>query len=66
LQVLKCKPEPLNAEQLEAIKELPNIDDVISRPTSELQKEFIESRVLENTGKTSIPSEVAEEVSELL
>ena len=66
LQVLKCKPEPLNAEQLEAIAELPNIDDVISRPTSELQKEFIESRVLENTGKTSIPDEVAEEVSELL
>ena len=66
LQVLKCKPEPLNAEQLEAITELPNIDDVISRPTSELQREFIESRVLENAGKTSIPDEVAEEVSELL
>ena len=66
LQVLKCKPEPLTAEQKEAIKELPNIDDVISRPTSELQREFIESRVLENAGKTSIPDEVAEEVSELL
>ena len=66
LQVLKCKPESLNADQLEAIKELPNIDDVISRPTSELQREFIESRVLENAGKTSIPDEVAEEVSELL
>ena len=66
LQVLKCKPEPLSADQLEAIKELPNIDDVISRPTSELQKEFIESRVLENSGKTSIPDEVAEEVKELL
>ena len=66
LQVLKCKPESLSADQLEAIKELPNIDDVISRPTSELQREFIESRVLENAGKTSIPDEVAEEVSELL
>lgn len=66
LQVLKCKPEPLNAEQLEAIKELPSIDDVIARPTSELQKEFIESRVLENTGKDNIPDEVADEVSELL
>ena len=66
LQVLKCKPEALNAEQKEAIKELPNIDDVISRPTSELQREFIESRVLENADKTSIPDEVAEEVSELL
>jgi len=66
LQVLKCKPEPLNAEQLEAIEELPSIDDVIARPTSELQKEFIESRVLENTGKDNIPDEVADEVSELL
>ncbi len=66
LQVLKCKPEPLSAEQKEAIKELPNIDDVISRPTSELQRDFIETRVLENAGKTSIPDEVAEEVSELL
>ena len=66
LQVLKCKPEPLSADQLEAIKELPNIDDVISRPTSELQKEFIESRVLENSGVGNIPDEVAEEVKELL
>ena len=66
LQVLKCKPEPLSADQLEAIKELPNIDDVISRPTSELQKEFIESRVLENSGGGNIPDEVAEEVKELL
>ena len=66
LQVLKCKPEPLSADQLEAIKELPNIDDVISRPTSELQKEFIESRVLENSGGGNVPDEVAEEVKELL
>jgi hypothetical protein len=51
---------------LEATKELPNIDDVISRPTSDLQKEFIESRVLENSGGGNIPSEVAEEVKELL
>ena len=66
LQVLKCKPEPLSADQLEAIKELPNIDDVISRPTSELQKEFIESRVLENSGGGNVPDEVAEEIKELL
>jgi hypothetical protein len=66
LQVLKCKPEPLNAEQLEAIKELPNIDDVIARPTPDLQRDFIESRVLENAGSSSVPDEVAEEVKELL
>tara|TARA_R110002074_G_scaffold15703_2_gene53472 strand:- start:1759 stop:2397 length:639 start_codon:yes stop_codon:yes gene_type:complete len=66
LQVLKCKPEPLTEEQLEAIKELPNIDDVITRPTSDLQKEFIESRVLETTPAGNIPEDVAKEVSELL
>ena len=66
LQVLKCKPEPLTAEQKEAIKDLPSIDDVISRPTTDLQKDFIETRVLENAGGNSVPDEVANEVSELL
>ena len=51
---------------MEAIKELPNIDDVITRPTSDLQKEFIESRVLETTPAGNIPEDVAKEVSELL
>jgi len=66
LQVLKCKPIPLTAEQKEAIKELPSIDDVISRPTADLQKDFIETRVLENSAETSVPTEVADEVKELL
>ncbi len=66
LQVLKCKPEALTAAQKEAIKDLPSIDDVISRPTTDLQKDFIESRVLENAGGNSIPDEVADEVKELL
>jgi hypothetical protein len=65
LQVLKCKVRPLDAKELEATKELPNIDDVISRPTPEIQKEFIETRILDNS-TTSMPSEVAEEVAELL
>jgi hypothetical protein len=66
LQVLKCKPEALTAAQKEAIKDLPSIDDVISRPTTDLQKDFIESRVLENAGGSSVPDEVADEVKELL
>jgi hypothetical protein len=66
LQVLKCKPEALTAAQKEAIKDLPSIDDVISRPTTDLQKDFIESRVLENAGGNSVPDEVADEVKELL
>ena len=66
LQVLKCKPEALTAAQKEAIKDLPSIDDVISRPTTDLQKDFIESRVLQNAGGNSVPDEVADEVKELL
>ena len=66
LQVLKCKVRPLDAAELEATKELPNIDDVISRPNADQQKEFIETRVLENGGSDNVPDEVAEEVAELL
>ena len=66
LQVLKCKPEALTAEQKEAIKDLPSIDDVISRPTTDLQKDFIETRVLENSDNKNVPEEVADEISELL
>jgi hypothetical protein len=66
LQVLKCKVRPLDEAELEAIKELPNIDDVINRPTADQQKEFIETRILENVSPTNVPTEVAEEVAELL
>ena len=66
LQVLKCKVRPLDEAELEATKELPNIDDVIKRPTPDQQKEFIETRILENSGSDNVPSEVAEEVAELL
>jgi hypothetical protein len=66
LQVLKCKVRALDADELEATKDLPNIDDVISRPTSDQQKEFIETRILENGGADSVPADVAEEVTELL
>jgi hypothetical protein len=66
LQVLKCKVRPLDEAELEAIKELPNIDDVINRPSADQQKEFIETRILENVSPTNVPAEVAEEVAELL
>jgi hypothetical protein len=66
LQVLKCKVRALDDKELEATKELPNIDDVISRPSADQQKEFIETRILENSGSANVPAEVAEEVTELL
>ena len=67
LQVLKCKPRPLDDNELEAIKDLPNIDDVISRPSADQQKDFIETKVLGNdTPADEVPSEVQEEIEELL
>jgi len=67
LQVLKCKPRALDDAELEAIKDLPNIDDVIARPSADQQKEFIETRILENgSSDNEVPEEVAEEVAELL
>jgi len=65
LQVLKCKSEPLTETELEATKELPSIDLVIGRPTPDQQKEFIESKILENSSD-NVPDEVAKEVAELL
>jgi hypothetical protein len=38
LQVLKCKVRALDDKELEATKELPNIDDVISRPSADQQE----------------------------
>jgi hypothetical protein len=65
LQVLKCKNRELTEVEREAIKDLQDIDSVIPRSSSDQQKEFIESRVLDNSS-SDVPDEVAEEVSELL
>ena len=65
LQVLKCKNRALDEKELEAIKELPDIDNVIPRPSADQQKDFIESRVLDNSSN-DMPDDVAEEVGDLL
>lgn len=65
LQVLKCKNRELKDEEKKAIKELPDIDSLIPRPSADTQKDFIESRVLDNNSD-DVPDEVAEEVQELL
>jgi hypothetical protein len=42
LQVLKCKPRPLTEVEREGLKELKSMDEVIPRPTPEIQKEFLD------------------------
>jgi hypothetical protein len=42
LQVLKCKNRPLSEEELETISELKSMDDVMTRPTPDAQKELLD------------------------
>jgi len=42
LQALKCKPRALDANELEVIADLKSMDDVMSRPTPDAQKELLD------------------------
>jgi|TARA_R110001592_G_scaffold107003_1_gene299770 hypothetical protein len=42
LQALKCKPRALTADELAAISELKSMDDVMTRPTPDAQKELLD------------------------
>ena len=42
LQALKCKPRALTEDELTAIVDLKSMDDVMSRPTPDAQKEFLD------------------------
>lgn len=41
LQALKCKPRPLDANELELISDLRSMDEVLPRPTPELQLDLL-------------------------
>ena len=43
LQVLKCKARALSAKEKEAVVDLKSMDDVMSRPTPDAQKELLDS-----------------------
>ena len=42
LQVLKCKPRPLEAAEAAAIEGLKSMDEVMTRPTPDAQKELLD------------------------
>ena len=42
LQVLKCKPRPLEATEVAAIEGLKSMDEVMARPTPDAQKELLD------------------------
>ena len=42
LQALKCKPRPLTDEERALVADLKSMDDVMSRPTPDAQKELLD------------------------
>ena len=58
LQVLKCKPRPLNESEQALIADLKSMDDVLARPTADAQLELLK-RITEEGGSVdeSISSE---------
>ena len=42
LQVLKCKPRPLDDDELELVANLKSMDDVMPRPTPDAQKKLLD------------------------
>lgn len=60
VQVLKCKPRPLNEDELETIKDLKSMDEVLPRPTPEDQKKLLEK--LQSGTTENIDDEIEEEL----
>lgn len=59
LQPLKCKSAPLTETQLEGIKELRSMDEVMARPTPEAQKEFLD-KIRDGANKDNTDDEALE------
>lgn len=61
VQVLKCKPRPLNEDELETIKDLKSMDEVLPRPTPEDQKKLLEK--LQSGTTENIDDEIEDELT---
>jgi hypothetical protein len=42
LQALKCKPKPLTDSEKELIADLKSMDEILTRPTPDAQKELLD------------------------
>ena len=61
VQVLKCKPRPLTEAELETIKDLKSMDEVLPRPTPEDQKKLLEK--LQSGTTENIDDEIEDELT---
>lgn len=59
LKALKCRTRPLDDEEIQAVKDMPPIDDLVPRQTSADQKVFIQQQFF-NTEATETDTSAAE------
>jgi len=59
LQVLKCKPRPLDEAEQELVANLKSMDDVMPRPTPDAQKELLD-RIREGAPANNVDEEALE------
>ena len=64
LDQLECKVQPLTDEQKDIVKEMPSIDEVIPRPTSEQQKAFIQTAWLATEEESNTDKDAAGKVAD--
>lgn len=61
LQVLRCKPRPLNEAEKELLEKLKSMDEVLPRPTPEQQKELLER--IKRGESENVDEEAADELN---
>ena len=60
LQALKCKPNPLNEAELELVSELKSMDEILTRPTPDAQKELLD-RLREGAANSQPDESISDE-----
>lgn len=61
LKVLRCKTRPLTEEEKTAIAEAKSVDEMLPRPTPEMQKELLEKIRNGDTSTESVDEEIGSE-----
>ena len=63
LQTLKCQKSirPLTVEQRQAVEAAPSIDELLKRPTSDQQKDFLEKLMTGSSGEANTDETINED-----
>jgi hypothetical protein len=60
LQALKCKPRPLTEEEQELVADLKSMDEILTRPTPDAQKELLD-RLREGADNSNPDESISDE-----